>query len=166
VYGSSAARSRTWVASVSRPTGVATRPAQPGDLQPLSEIEEQAFARGYSPVIIRQLLELFPGLFFVGTYEEEVCGYVVGGYRLGAEEAWLLSLAVAPEARGKGVSTALLDSLIAALEGSPARWLKLTVDPSHEDALGFYWRRGFEQIAIDDEYFGPGKPRLILGRRL
>jgi ribosomal-protein-alanine N-acetyltransferase len=82
------------------------------------------------------------------------------------DAAWLLSLAVTAQARGKGVSTALLDSLISALKDTPATRLKLTVDPNHEDAAGFYRAKGFGEAGFEEDYFGPGKPRVVLELQL
>jgi [ribosomal protein S18]-alanine N-acetyltransferase len=132
----------------------------------LKQIEDEVFVAGYSQVVLRQLLDLFPRLFFVGLVDEEVQGYISGGLGHPPEEAWLLSLAVTNAARGTGLVTTLVNALIDALGRTEASVLKLTVDPAREDVVGFYERLGFVMEASEDTYFGPGHPRALLSRYL
>lgn len=73
-------------------------------------------------------------------------------------------LAVAPEARGHGIGTALLDACLAAARADgaarlrtldqPGNYLAPGVDLRHTDALGWLARRGFAPV--------PGPPRVNL----
>jgi [ribosomal protein S18]-alanine N-acetyltransferase len=98
--------------------------------------------------------------------DDAVAGYVVGGIAHPPDEAWLLSLAVADRARGRGLATGLVNELIEALRDTAPSILKLTVDPTRREALAFYDRLGFREGARHEAYFGPGYPRVILTRQL
>jgi ribosomal-protein-alanine N-acetyltransferase len=132
----------------------------------LKQIEDEVFAAGYSQIVLRQLFDLFPPLFFVGRVDQEVQGYISGGLSHPPKEAWLLSLAVTEAARRTGLATALVNALVDALDHTEASVLKLTVDPAREEVVGFYERLGFVVEARDDAYFGRGHPRAVLGRPL
>ena len=61
---------------------------------------------------------------------------------VGAALAELVSLAVAPEARGQGLGTALMDAVDAELERRGVRDLEVAVMAGNDRALRFYERRG------------------------
>jgi ribosomal protein S18 acetylase RimI-like enzyme len=62
-----------------------------------------------------------------------------------------LAIAVVPNARGRGVGTALLNALLerARADGYPT--LSLSVDRANAGAIELYQRHGFEQVAEDDD---------------
>jgi [ribosomal protein S18]-alanine N-acetyltransferase len=158
--------SRIWDAFGSKGSPVEVRPARRDDLRFLKKIEDRVFEAGYPEPVFRQLLDLFPSLFFVAPAEGEVLGYVVGGLSFPHGDAWLLSLAVGPEGRGRGLAKALVDALVAAAGEIPARYLKLTVDPGAREALDFYGRLGFVAGPREEAYLGAGYPRVVMARRL
>jgi ribosomal-protein-alanine N-acetyltransferase len=145
---------------------VNTRHAHPADLSALRALEEEVFDPGYPPVVLRQLLDLFPDLFFAAELDGDVVGYVSGGLSSDRDRAWLLSLAVAPRAKGRGIGRALVETLIEALSATPARDLRLTMDPTNASAAGLYARFGFREAGREEAYFGPGFPRAVLVRQL
>ncbi|HET7516075.1 MAG TPA: GNAT family N-acetyltransferase [Gaiella sp.] len=62
-----------------------------------------------------------------------------------------LAIAVVPNARGKGVGTALLDALVerARADGYPT--ISLSVDRANAGAIELYERHGFQRISEDDD---------------
>ena len=77
-------------------------------------------------------------------------GYAVVKIRPGDDDTWpvgahlaeLISLAVAPEARGEGLGSALMDAVDAELERRGVRDLEVAVMAGNDRALRFYERRG------------------------
>ncbi|HEY8860301.1 MAG TPA: GNAT family N-acetyltransferase [Gaiellales bacterium] len=77
-------------------------------------------------------------------------GYALVHIRPGDDDTWpvgdhlaeLVSLAVAPEARGQGLGTALMDAVDAELERRGVRDLEVAVMAGNDRALRFYERRG------------------------
>jgi ribosomal protein S18 acetylase RimI-like enzyme len=135
-------------------------------LRGLTKIEDRVFDAGYTEPVFRQLLDLFPSLFFVGPADGEVLGYVVGGLSHPSGDAWLLSLGVSPKGRGRGLATALVGALVAAVGDTSARVLKLTVDPHEREVLDFYGRLGFVEGPSEESYLGADYPRVVLTRGL
>jgi ribosomal protein S18 acetylase RimI-like enzyme len=81
---------------------------------------------------------------------EAPVGYAVVKIRPGDDDTWpvgaqlaeLISLAVAPEARGEGHGTALMDAVDAELERRGVGDLEVAVMAGNDRALRFYERRG------------------------
>lgn len=73
------------------------------------------------------------------------------GYGFVDERTPELAIAVVPNARGKGVGAALLESLLdrAREEGYDA--ISLSVDRNNAGAIGLYERHGFERLGEEDD---------------
>ena len=73
------------------------------------------------------------------------------GYGFVDERTPELAIAVVPNARGKGVGTALLEALLreARATGYPA--VSLSVDRANAGAIELYGRHGFEQVSEDED---------------
>lgn len=71
----------------------------------------------------------------------------------------LLSMWVAPEARGVGVGDALVDAIVSWAHTAGARRVVLSVKEHNEMALALYRRRGF---AATGEAADPGERRLAI----
>ncbi len=131
------------------------------------------------PSVTRQAGGLFftagspPQAHLVGTIDGAVVGYI----RLGApsplpEEAHVLAvhgLAVAPEARRRGVATALLAAAEQKARDRGARKLSLRVLSTNPTAIRLYTQLGFQQEArLVGEFFIDGHyvDDLILAKHL
>ena len=73
------------------------------------------------------------------------------GYGFVDERTPELAIAVVPNARGKGVGTALLRALLerARADGYPS--ISLSVDRANAGAIGLYERYGFARVGEDDD---------------
>ena len=69
-------------------------------------------------------------------------------FAVGARYAELYSLSVAPEERGGGVGTALMDALDERLAALGIADLSIAVMAGNEDALRFYRRRGLVPVEV------------------
>jgi ribosomal protein S18 acetylase RimI-like enzyme len=89
--------------------------------------------------------------FPVGAAWYRLFGRDRPGYGFVDEQTPELAIAVVPNARGKGVGTALLSALLerARADGYPA--ISLSVDPSNAGAIELYERYGFARVGEDDD---------------
>ncbi|MEZ5887646.1 MAG: ribosomal protein S18-alanine N-acetyltransferase [Paracoccaceae bacterium] len=85
-------------------------------------------------------------------------GFALG--RAAAGEAELLTIAVRPDAQGRGIGRALLADLIAMARDRAAKRLFLEVAAGNESAIRLYRAAGFTQIAIRRGYFTDGASRI------
>jgi ribosomal-protein-alanine N-acetyltransferase len=139
---------------------------RPRHLPRLLALEREVFPADAYP---RELfLELHAGcgaLFFVAHAEGSVAGYIVTC--ASRRKAELVSIAVDPRYRGRGIGGALVERTIAKLRAAGVRRLELAVRVGNRDAIAFYRRRGFERLERLPAYYENGgdayRMRLSLG---
>jgi ribosomal protein S18 acetylase RimI-like enzyme len=89
----------------------------------------------------------FPvGAAWYRMFDEERPGYGFVGERTPE-----LAIAVVPNARGKGVGSALLDALLAQARADGHGSISLSVDRANAGAIGLYERHGFRRVGEDDD---------------
>ena len=76
--------------------------------------------------------------------------------------ACLMTLAVRPEFRNRGIGTALLT---ACEEAFPGRKYYLNVDTANEPAIRLYERAGYRQTDIEPQYYLNGHDAIIMEKR-
>lgn len=132
----------------------------------LLAIERACFGEhGYSRYLLRMAPLVFGDAALLAEADEAVLGYALGALeaRDGAA-GWVLSVAVLPAARGRGLGEALTGACVAALEVAGADVVRLTVAPDNTSALRLYRRLGFAVERQAPAFFGPGDDRLVMAR--
>jgi ribosomal protein S18 acetylase RimI-like enzyme len=140
------------------------RAATPADLAAVWAIDREVFgAEAYPHFFFRQAYDLWGELLRVAPLPSGgLAGYVMGALSAQAHEGWVLSAAVRPACRGRGLATQLTSGLLETLAARGARSVLLTVHPGNAGALGLYAKLGFRVERQEADYFGPGEPRLVL----
>lgn len=119
----------------------------------MAAIHETAFARPWSTLEFERLLGergvVGDGLF-LGTASKP-SGFVLS--RIVLDEAEILTVAVAPEARGKGLSIPLLERHLDELSRRGARIVHLEVEDGNQPALALYRRFGFKETGRREGYY-------------
>ncbi len=90
-------------------------------------------------------------------------GFLIG--RVVSDEAELLTLAVAADARRQGTGKALTRSFLTEAKAKGATQAFLEVAADNSGAIGLYRGLGFAQTGLRKGYFG-GKDALVLARSL
>jgi ribosomal-protein-alanine N-acetyltransferase len=86
--------------------------------------------------------------------------------RVIADEAEILTLAVAPTARRQGVARTLLQAAMAHAAGAGAITIFLEVSAANRAALALYEPAGFAQVGRRRGYYPDGADALVLGAAL
>ena len=73
--------------------------------------------------------------------------------RLAGDEAELLTIAVDPARRGRGLGRALLEAGFSDLAATPIRRMFLEVDETNASAIALYDRFGFTRIGTRKGYY-------------
>lgn len=130
--------------------GVALRPMTAGDVPAVAAIEAQGQAFPWTEGNFSDGLKAGYSAW-VAHRRGRVIGFSMTLFA--PDIAHLLVIAVAPDAQGEGVGTALIRHCEkeAMQRGLPG--LLLEVRPSNARALAFYRRHGFEQIAVRKDYY-------------
>jgi [ribosomal protein S18]-alanine N-acetyltransferase len=82
--------------------------------------------------------------------------------RLAADEAEVLTLAVAPSVRRQGIATALLRAAAAEMKARGATRLFLEVATGNAAALALYRREGFVEVGRRRRYYADRSDALVL----
>ena len=116
------------------------------------ELAQQPPARSWEirRALYDQVLSDSDAFALVAVQEGVDVGYALVALHDGPDDTWVTgdriaeveTLAVIPEARGRGVGTALLDRVDAELDALGVRDLRIAVVPTNVDAVRFYERRG------------------------
>ena len=119
------------------------------DIERVSMLEQASFNDPYPSYFLSELARDNPETFLVLTLNNEIVGY-------GVVDRWedhdhLISIAVRPDSRRKGLGEALLVELEKRL--SKERPLKLEVRQSNARARALYLRYGFRQIGVRRGYY-------------
>ncbi len=124
------------------------------DLLPqVLEIERRSFSDPWSLHAFREVLTA-PRAYFVGArlgVAGPLLGYVVAWFV--ADEGEIANVAVAPEARGRGVGARLLDAALAEGRARGAATIFLEVRDSNQPARQLYASRGFEEVGRRRAYY-------------
>lgn len=129
------------------------------DLSALADIHKSCFAQAWSQDALRDLLKTAGTLAF----------HAAGGFvmaRIAGDEAEILTIAVVPEARRKGIARALLNEAARHADEHGARAMFLEVAETNMAATALYRRTGFREVGRRTSYYGPGEDALVLRAEL
>lgn len=137
------------------------RPASPIDADLLAAMHRVAFEDPWGAGEIAALLN-GPGGFAViaGSDDGFILCRAIGG------EAEILTLAVAPAARRKGVGRALVEAAAAIAAANDAEAMFLEVAEDNTAAIGLYQSSGFAWAGRRPRYYGGVTDALVMRRRL
>jgi ribosomal-protein-alanine N-acetyltransferase len=116
------------------------------DPAPLAVLHAASFPDAWDAAAIGKLLST-PGTFAFHHHD----GFVMA--RAAAGEAEILTLAVAPVARGQGLGRALLEPAIAMAQAMGAQTVFLEVGADNPHALALYAGLGFAKVGTRKAYY-------------
>lgn len=139
--------------------GVITGPLARGSGALLAELHALCFPEGWSAASFEDFLETPGAAALVATVAGEPVGFVV--YRLGADEAEIVTLGVRPESRLAGAGKALVEAALQAMAVAGARSCFLEVAADNGPAQALYARAGFRRVGRRPDYYrGGGRPAV------
>ncbi len=127
------------------------RPLEHGDLDAVLEIEMVSFVEPWSRSLLAKEVAQPTRRYVVVTDQGAICGY--GGLMLVGEDAHVVTLAVAPARRERGVGSHLMMELIEIARANGARHLTLEVRESNQAALELYRKFAFESAGTRKGYY-------------
>jgi ribosomal-protein-alanine N-acetyltransferase len=141
------------------PDRIAVRRCRGADLPSALVIERASFAAEAWPrALFVELLEEWPRLFLLGIVDGRVAGYTAAVVR--GEAAELVSIAVHPRYRGRGVAGVLLRRVLALLRADAIGQCWLMVRPGNRPAIRLYCAFGFTRVRRVKDYYGRGRDGL------
>jgi tRNA threonylcarbamoyladenosine biosynthesis protein TsaB len=125
-----------------------------GDIAALAALHQAAFDKPWDTAALQTLLAS-PGVFAFAA----ASGFVLA--RAAADEAEILTLAVAPDARGRGLGRTLVRAAAAQALALGARTLFLEVGTGNQGALALYDGLGFARAGMRAGYYDGGDALLL-----
>jgi len=135
------------------------------DLERIAQLEAKCFPdEPYPRFFFTQAREIYAETLLVAkTKDENLAGYILAAPdSISPNHWWILSMAVDPEIRNKGVGKSMLTEMLASLVQLGARTVYLSVSETNVPAKKLYDSYGFELTRKSDDYFGKNEDRLIL----
>jgi len=142
--------------------------ASPRDAAAIAALHAASFRHGWSDGEFERLLGERNVVAHRTTIGGTLQGFILS--RIAGDEAEILSVAVAPARRGRGLASALLNLHMRRLAGLGVRMLFLEVDEDNEPARRLYLRAGFHEVGRRPGYYPQpdrgGATALVLRRDL
>jgi ribosomal-protein-alanine N-acetyltransferase len=156
---------RLWLA----PQGLHVEPAQVRDAELLAALHAKGFHSGWpSQDFASYIAGRDTPVYVACDARRNIAGFAM--LRLAADEAELITIAVDPRWRKKGIGRALMNALLADLQTTAARRLYLEVAGDNPAALRLYGGLGFSKIGERDGYYAraDGRPAtaIVMARDL
>jgi len=137
------------------------RPAEPADAPALSAIERRCFTDPWSPAGFQDALATAGGFGVAAVRNAEVLGYLIA--RVVADEAEILNLAVTPDARRRGIGSALLHAGLDHCTRHHVTAVFLEVRESNRQARALYGAHGFRAVGQRAGYYrNPPEDAMVL----
>ncbi|WP_168013579.1 ribosomal protein S18-alanine N-acetyltransferase [Halomonas salinarum] len=134
------------------------RPARPGDLAALCQLEQCCFATDhFNRRQLAHLLKRAHAVTWVAENEAKcLVGYATLLLRRNSRAARLYSFCVHPDMQGLGIGRRLLDTLEGEARERDCEWLILEVRADNRRARALYRRMGFGLRRWLDDYYADG----------
>jgi len=140
-----------WISELLRGGQAVVEPATSRDAAALAQIHGASFHRGWGEGEFEQMIAERNTLVHRLRMGRKVIGFSVS--RLAADEAEILSIAVAESHRGRGLSNALLLNHLGHLAGRGVRKVFLEVEENNQPARRLYERAGFAVVGRRERYY-------------
>lgn len=154
--------------------GFIIREFQLKDLDRVLYINRTTLPENYPPFFFVEHYRSFPKAFLVAELNGEVVGYVMCrveygrslvGERFIVKKGHVISLAVLPEARRRGIGTALMKRAMEAMKNVyKVSEYYLEVRKSNTPAISLYRKLGFKTVNIIPRYYHNGEDAYLMAR--
>ena len=156
---------RSWMA----PMGLHIEPAQPRDADAVAKLHAQSFYRGWPRQDIEAyLLDSDTPTLVACDAKRKVAGFAM--LRLLGDDVELMTIAVEPKYRGKGLGAALLHACFEDLLMTASKRMVLEVAADNPAAIRLYGKLGFTKVSERKGYYArpDGQPAtaLVMARNL
>jgi ribosomal-protein-alanine N-acetyltransferase len=145
------------------------------DLDQVTKINLSCLPENYTHSFFLNLFSRFPKTFVVVTTKDGVVGYIMCRMEFGFSEiqkfslvkkGHIVSIAVLPEYRNKGLGKALVERALMGMKDYNVREGYLEVRVSNVVAINLYQRLGFEVARKIENYYKDGENAYVMTRKI
>ena len=141
------------------------RRARRSDLRDIYLVEVKSFPYPYPMEAFITFLVLYPKYFFVAECGNRVVGYVTGVMEEDGS-GHVMSLAVLPSHRRRGLGSALLKVLEEAFLRDGVKRIYLEVSQSNKEGIRLYRRFGYKMVGAKQKYYPDGSDAYVMVKEI
>ena len=147
----------------------------PDDLQSVMQINRTCLPENYMDFFFMDLHQRFPETFIVAEEDGKVVGYIMcrievglGSFSLGGliRKGHVVSIAVLPQGRRKGVAKALMTAAVKGMRHYKAKLCYLEVRVTNEPGVALYKKLSFEVSRTLKGYYSDGEDAYVMTKKL
>ncbi len=147
----------------------------PDDLQSVMQINRVCLPENYTDFFFMDLHQRFPETFIVAEENAIIAGYIMcrievglSNYGFGGllKKGHVVSIAVLPQFRRKGVAQAVINRSLEGMQYYKAKQCFLEVRVTNDIAISLYKKLGFEITRTLNGYYSDGEDAYVMTKRL
>lgn len=147
----------------------------PEDLQKVMHINRVCLPENYTDFFFIDLYRRFPETFIVAEMNGEVIGYIMCRIELGfsnfglggiIKKGHIVSVAVLPQYRRKGIGEALINEALNGMRLYNAKQCYLEVRVGNAPAISLYKKLGFQIARTIHGYYSDGEDAYLMAKKL
>jgi ribosomal-protein-alanine N-acetyltransferase len=145
------------------------------DLQSVTQINRVCLPENYTDLFFSDLHERFPETFIVAEENGKIVGYIMCRVEVGLSNFGLgglirkghvVSIAVLPQSRRKGVAQALITAAIDGMRHYKVKQIYLEVRVTNAAGIALYKKLGFEISRTAHGYYSDGEDAYVMSKKL
>ncbi len=147
----------------------------PDDLQSVMQINRICLPENYTDFFFMDLHQRFPETFIVAEENGKIIGYIMCRIEVGLSNFGLgglirkghvVSIAVLPQGRRKGVAQALMTRAMEGMRYYKAKQCYLEFRVTNEVGIALYKKLGFEVSRTIEGYYSDGEDAYLMSKKL
>jgi ribosomal-protein-alanine N-acetyltransferase len=147
----------------------------PDDLQNVMQINRVCLPENYTDFFFMDLHQRFPETFIVADSNGEMAGYIMCRIEVGLSnygfgglirKGHVVSIAVMPPYRRKGIAKALINRALDGMQFYKAKQCFLEVRVTNDIAISLYKKLGFEVTRTINGYYSDGEDAYVMTKKL
>jgi ribosomal-protein-alanine N-acetyltransferase len=147
----------------------------PDDLQSVMQINRVCLPENYTDFFFIDLHQRFPETFIVAEEDGKIVGYIMCRIEVGLSNFGLgglirkghvVSIAVLPHGRRKGVAQALMTMAMEGMRYYKAKQCYLEVRVTNTAGVALYKKLGFDVSRTSNGYYSDGEDAYVMTKKL
>ena len=147
----------------------------PDDLQSVMQINRVCLPENYTDFFFIDLHQRFPETFIVAEENGKIVGYIMCRIEVGLSNLGLgglirkghvVSIAVMPQSRRKGIAQAVINRALEGMRYYKAKQCFLEVRITNEAGISLYKKLDFEVTRTINGYYSDGEDAYVMTKKL
>jgi ribosomal-protein-alanine N-acetyltransferase len=147
----------------------------PDDLQSVTQINRLCLPENYMDFFFMDLHKRFPETFIVAEEDGKIVGYIMCRIEVGLaslslggliRKGHVVSIAVLPQGRRKGVAQQLMTKAMEGMRYYKAKLCYLEVRVTNEPGVALHKKLGFEVSRTIHGYYSDGEDAYVMSKKL